>query len=185
LPRARNRNFAIIINKYIKRRISIKERLTVKLKELCSAKHITLSLAESCTGGRIGDYITNVSGSSVYFLGGIIAYSNEAKINILQVPSEIIAQFGAVSPQTALAMAKGAKTFFNSKLAASVTGIAGPAGGSAQKPVGLVYIALVSAKNEQVKAYNFSGTREQIKEQACITVLQNIVDSIEISKGQG
>src|SRR3989304_1406390 len=101
-----------------------------------------LSIAESCTGGLIGHRITNVPGSSDYFDGGVITYSNDAKIELLKVPEETIATYGAVSRQTAVAMAEGIRKLRGIEVGIGVTGIAGPAGGTEAKPVGLVYIAL-------------------------------------------
>ena len=112
--------------------------------ELLSQRGWTLAVAESCTGGLLGHRITNVSGSSAYFEGGIISYSNEAKEAVLAVPREILIEHGAVSRETALAMARGARRVLGTDLAVSVTGIAGPGGATAEKPVGLAYIAPVS-----------------------------------------
>ncbi len=106
------------------------------------ARGWTLATAESCTGGLVGHAITNVAGSSAYFLGGIIAYSNEAKRQLLGVPEALLAAYGAVSREVALAMARGARQAFGADVAISTTGIAGPSGGTAQKPVGTVYIAV-------------------------------------------
>lgn len=106
------------------------------------AKGWFLATAESCTGGLIGHTITNIAGSSAYFLGGIIAYANEAKRQLLGVPEALLATHGAVSCEVALAMAQGARRTLGADVAISATGIAGPSGGSAQKPVGTIYIAV-------------------------------------------
>lgn len=105
-----------------------------------------------------------------------MAYSNAAKVKILRVPGDVIAQFGAVSSQTALAMAKGARELFESGFAVAVTGIAGPEGGSPGKAVGLVYIALVSGNHGEVHEYHFQGTRGAVKEQTCLAALQLMID---------
>ena len=125
-----------------------------------------LSIAESCTGGLIGHRITNVPGSSDYFDGGVITYSNDAKIELLKVPEETIAAYGAVSRQTAVAMAEGIRKLRGIEVGIGVTGIAGPAGGTEAKPVGLVYIALSSHVRVECKEFRFHGDREMIKLQA-------------------
>lgn len=123
----------------------------------------TLALAESCTGGLIGHRVTSVSGSSDYFLGGVVSYSNEAKVELLHVDPEVLAQHGAVSPETARDMAVGARAAFGADLGLSVTGIAGPTGGSPAKPVGTVYIALATPEEVEVWHYRFHGNREAVK----------------------
>ncbi len=124
---------------------------------------LTLSTAESCTGGLLGNRITNLSGSSIYYLGGIVAYSNELKINMLNIDKEIIEIKGAVSSETAESMADNIKEITGSDYGIGITGIAGPTGGTKAKPVGLVYIG-VSGKNEtKVKEYQLKGKRKQIK----------------------
>lgn len=145
-----------------------KRQILLELKN----KKKTLAVAESCTGGLISHKITNVPGSSEYFLGGIIAYSNGVKIKVLGVPRETIKKYGAVSCQTALSMAEGIRRLLKSDIAASVTGIAGPQGGSKKKPKGIVYIALVDVKREKVYKKLFKGSRQSIKNQAANAVLQ-------------
>jgi nicotinamide-nucleotide amidase len=132
--------------------------------DLLKAKHWKLSLAESCTGGMISHRITNIPGNSDYFDRGIITYSNQAKMEMLKVPQETLITHGAVSSQTAEAMAIGIQKLSGTEVALSVTGIAGPGGGTPEKPVGLVYIGL--AKHDgtmETKEYRFSGDRELIK----------------------
>lgn len=131
--------------------------------EVLKEKGLTLSTAESCTGGRIGDLITDSPGSSEYFLGGVVAYDNRIKSRLLGVPPELISSHGAVSEPTALAMAEGARTGFGSDLAVAVTGIAGPGGGSREKPVGTVFLGLAAKSETIVRRYRFWGGREQIK----------------------
>jgi len=128
-------------------------------------KGLTISVAESCTGGLIGGMITDVPGSSRYFLGGIIAYSNQSKIEILNVSSKTIEEHGAVSDQTVREMAWGAKRVFNSSLGLAVTGIAGPEGGSIEKPVGTVFIGLAAEDRIFTAGYRFHGTRGEIKQE--------------------
>ena len=150
----------------------------VTLEELAGRKlkehGLTLAVAESCTGGLIGHRLTEVPGSSDYFLGGVISYSNEAKHDLLKVPTEVLAQKGAVSPETAREMAKGVRETFHAAVGLSVTGIAGPSGGSAAKPVGTVYIGLATGDGEDVWHYKFSGNRSQIKTLTAETALDRL-----------
>jgi nicotinamide-nucleotide amidase len=139
------------------------ETLEEVLGKLLLQKKKTLAIAESCSGGLISNRITNVSGSSRYFLSSVIAYSNKAKINFLKVPSEVLRKFGAVSKETAKAMARNIRDIACSDIGIGVTGIAGPTGGSTKKPVGLVYIALSTKDKIEVKEFRFSGDRVAIK----------------------
>lgn len=130
---------------------------------LASHKH-TLSIAESCTGGWLSERITSVSGSSTYFLMGIVSYSNEAKMQLLSVSEDTLIKYGAVSRQTALEMAKGIMQKSGSDVSIAITGIAGPTGGTGEKPVGTVYIAAIAADgNETCHRFLFSGAREKIR----------------------
>ena len=126
----------------------------------------TLSIAESCTGGLVCDRITNVSGSSDYFMGGMVTYSNESKAEHLGIPSAIIKRYGAVSPQVARRMAQGVRKAFNTTFGLSTTGVAGPTGGTKRAPVGRVFIAISDGKRDFVKKLDLKGTRREIKEQA-------------------
>lgn len=126
----------------------------------------TLAVAESCTGGLVGHRITNVPRSSDYFLQGVIAYSNEAKTSLLDVPSDLIESDGAVSYQVAQAMAAGVRKRAKADLGVGITGIAGPSGGTKEKPVGLVYIALAWEEGSEVSKNLFLGQREAIKFQS-------------------
>ncbi|MBC7264522.1 MAG: CinA family protein [Chloroflexi bacterium] len=128
------------------------------------AARLTLAVAESCTGGLLAHHITNVPGSSNYFLGGVIAYSNEVKVRLLGVPVETIEQHSAVSWQTALAMARGVRQRLGADVALSITGIAGPTGGTPEKPVGLVYLGLAADDAERWEEHRWSGTRLENKE---------------------
>ena len=141
---------------------------------ILTLRNKTIALAESCTGGLISNLLTNVSGSSAYFIESIIAYSNEAKIKLLHVSSQTIEKFGAVSSQTASAMAKGIKELAGSDYGLSITGIAGPTGETSQKPVGLVYIGLAHQNGVDTSEHKFFGTREIIKQKAAQTALDTI-----------
>jgi len=149
--------------------------LEEKVGELLSQRGWTLAVAESCTGGLLGHRITNVSGSSAYFEGGVISYSNEAKEAVLGVPREILIEHGAVSRETALAMARGARRVLGTDLAVSVTGIAGPTGGTPEKPVGLAYIALAAEGAELCDKHVWQGDRAANKEQSAEAALKLIL----------
>jgi nicotinamide-nucleotide amidase len=131
--------------------------------ELLREKGLTISVAESCTGGLIGNLLTNVSGSSHYFQGGIIVYSNQTKVDLLNVSSETIERNGAVSDQTVREMAEGVKKRMDTDIGLAVTGIAGPEGGSKEKPVGTVHIGMSTGNETFSRKYRFWVTREQIK----------------------
>jgi PncC family amidohydrolase len=134
----------------------------------------TLSLAESCTGGRVGDRITNVPGSSDYFVGSIVAYSYDAKERLLGVRHDTLYTHGAVSGETALEMARGARHALGTDVALAVTGIAGPGGGLPGKPVGTTWIAVSGRDGETVETHRWEGDREVNKElsvEAALAVL--------------
>lgn len=130
---------------------------------LAIEKHKTIATAESCTGGLVGHRITEVSGSSDVYKGGLVVYSNEAKMDMLDVEKRTLEKFGAVSAETAESMAKNVMKKFNADFGISVTGIAGPTGGTEEKPIGLVYIGLADKNNTKVKKYNFGDTRKRNK----------------------
>lgn len=135
---------------------------------------MTISTAESCTGGMIAAAITERPGASALFDRGFVTYSNNAKTEMLSVPAELLEKYGAVSEQCARAMAAGALKHSRADLAVSVTGIAGPDGGSPEKPVGLVYIGVALKKKEpEIYRHHFEGTRTQIRTQACKKALEH------------
>ena len=161
----------------LKRKTSSKnESLEIKAGCFLKKKKNTLALAESCTGGLVSHRITNVSGSSVYFLGSVVSYSNAAKVSLLGVPQENIKKHGAVSRQTALAMAKGVRALFNAAVSAAITGIAGPGGGTKEKPVGLAFIAVIFGNRAKTRKIICKGTRESIKTQFADAVLKMILE---------
>ena len=141
-------------------------------------KNITLAVAESCTGGLIGYTITGESGCSAYFLGGIIAYSNRIKIEQLNVVPESLDLHGAVSNVVAYQMADGVRKKFGADIAVSVTGIAGPGGGTAEKPVGTVFIAVAKGDDIRVEKFIFSGNRREIQQQTAAVALRMVEESI-------
>ena len=140
--------------------------------KLLKEKGKKLAVAESCTGGLLGKMITDIPGSSEYFIGGIIAYSNELKQKLLSVPEDIIQKFGAVSEECARAMAHGAVNNLGATIGISVTGVAGPDGGTAEKPVGLVYIGLAAPGKLTVKQYNFGKERDRNRDRSAISALE-------------
>ena len=142
------------------------------LHELLGKKGETFGCAESCTGGLVADSIVNLPGASAVFKGGIVAYANEVKERVLAVSPEILQNHGAVSPECAVAMAEGACRTLDCSCAVSTTGIAGPDGGSAEKPVGLVYIAAVYRGVTAVKELRLRGSRRMIRERAAAQALQ-------------
>lgn len=137
-------------------------------------KKLTLAVAESCTGGLISNRITNVAGSSDYFLCGIVAYSNGIKERLLGVSGKSIKKYGVVSKQVALEMAKGVRLIVKTDIGIGITGVAGPTGGTKTKPVGLVYIVFAADKKEIVKEFRFKGSRKDIKFQASEAALNLI-----------
>ena len=138
-----------------------------------------IAVAESCTGGLIGHLITNVPGSSRYFLGDVVAYSNEAKLTLLGVNEITIHRYGAVSRECAGEMVKGVVKLFKANVGISTTGIAGPGGGTPEKPVGLAYIGLLTPKKMVVNRYIFKGKREETKEKISLRALEDMVNLLE------
>jgi len=149
------------------------------IRSILVKKRLTLSVCESCTGGMLGSIITHVPGSSKYFLGGIIAYSNDIKRRIVGVPSYVLKKYGAVSPEVAGKMAQGVRRVFKSDIGIGITGIAGPSGGSRKKPVGLVYISLSYKKSILVKKLLLKGGRDQIRKRVCKEALSLLKCSLQ------
>jgi nicotinamide-nucleotide amidase len=141
---------------------------------LLKQRRLKLAIAESCTGGLIGKKITNIAGSSEYFDRGAVVYSNLAKTEMLGVPQELIEKHGAVSSETAAAMAQGIRQAAHADLGLSVTGIAGPDGGTEKKPVGLVYIALATPQGVKTKEHRIFGDREQVRMRAAQMALDMV-----------
>ncbi len=139
---------------------------------ILTERKLTISVAESCTGGDISHRITNISGSSTYFNRGIVTYSNEAKVGMLHVPEELIEKFGAVSEEVAGAMAEGIRKISGTDIGISVTGIAGPTGATPEKPIGLVYIGLTDHAGTVVKKYSFPDERVRFKDRTSQAALE-------------
>ena len=150
-------------------------RLAEELGRLLHEHDLTLALAESCTGGLIGSLITDVAGSSSYFLGSAVTYSYGAKEGILGVEHDTLLQYGAVSAETAAEMSQGARSIFGADLAVSVTGIAGPGGGMTGKPVGLVYVHLSAADAEIGERYLWDADRIGNKQLSAEAVLRLLI----------
>ena len=142
-------------------------------------RNLRLALAESCTGGLVGHRITNVPGSSEYFIGGVVSYSYEAKVSILGVSWDTLNDFGAVCRQTVLEMARGAKKLFDVDIAVSISGIAGPGGGTVDKPVGTTWVGLVADDSEWAHEFHFSGDREQNKSYSADAALQMLLSYLQ------
>jgi PncC family amidohydrolase len=155
--------------------------------ELLRQRGLRLAVAESCTGGLIGNWITNAAGSSTYFVGGVIAYAYEAKVRLLGVRWETLEKYGAVSRETALEMAHGARRALAADIGISVSGIAGPGGGMPDKPVGYTWIGLSAPGVEQAWSYVWDGDRVRNKELSAQQALRLLADYLEKSgkPGQG
>ena len=156
-----------------------RETIQSRLGKMFKQKKLTLSAVESCTGGLISKMITEVPGSSLYYKGGLTAYSNEIKLNVLGVQKKTLASFGDVSTECALEMALRAKKIFKTDFSVSTTGIAGPSGASAKKPIGLVYFGLAAPKETKTYKRIFKGDRKHIQKQAANFALNLVLKNIE------
>jgi len=138
----------------------------------CVARELTVATAESCTGGLVSHLLTEVPGASAYFAGGVVSYSDRVKVDALGVPTLTIERYGAVSAQAARAMAVGARERLGTKVAVAVTGIAGPDGGSAGKPVGLTFIAVARARRTELERHVWHGSRDANKRSSAEAALR-------------
>ena len=152
--------------------------LSQNIIKLLKKKKLTLSFAESCTGGLLASSITSVSGSSKVFTLGLVTYSNNAKINILKVPQNIISRHGAVSHETCMYMVRNLNRISKTNISVSITGVAGPNGGTRKKPVGLVYIGIKKGNKILVKKYFFKNKNRQQIQRATVNKALNLVLSI-------
>lgn len=157
--------------------------LAARVGARCLALGLRLGTVESCTGGLVGHLITETPGSSAWYVGGLVTYSDQLKRDLAGVPGEVLAAHGAVSAQAALAMATGGRDRTGADIGASVTGIAGPNGGSAQKPVGLTYVAVADASGAEVRRHVWSGTRADNKRASAEALLELILERIAIDAG--
>ena len=151
------------------------KKLSQKVIKLLTKKRLKISFAESCTGGLLSSSITSIGGSSKVFTLGLVTYSNQAKINILKVPKKIIIKYGAVSYQTCLFMVKNLSKISKTNISVSITGIAGPNGGTKQKPVGLVYIGIKKGNKILVKKYLFRNKKRNSIQKATVNKALNLV----------
>ena len=158
--------------------------LAARLQSRCVRGGLTLATAESCTGGLIGHLITELPGSSAYYLGGVIAYADRIKAGLLEVPETTLLAHGAVSAQVAAAMAEGALRRYGADLAVAVTGIAGPDGGSEAKPVGLTYVAIAGVAGTEVRRHLWHGDRASNKVQSAEATLHLALDRLGEGTGR-
>jgi PncC family amidohydrolase len=149
------------------------------LHEILLTRRITLAAAESCTGGLVSDRITNISGSSEYFPGGVVAYSYEAKVSLLGVSWDTLNTHGAVSEEVVLEMARGVRKLFSADIGVSVSGIAGPTGGLPDKPVGTTWLGLSANNGEWARHFVWDGDRLQNKYHSSEAALQFVLDYLE------
>ncbi len=155
------------------------EETEKKVAHLLTKNELTIATAESCTGGLIAHRLTNIPGSSAYFMTGLVTYSNPAKIQLLGVESETLEKHGAVSSEVAKEMAEGVKKRIKTDIGVSTTGIAGPGGGSEEKPVGTVHMGIATNDETLTKKFKFTGDRWQIKEQTSELALRWIAEILE------
>ena len=151
------------------------KKLSQKIVKLLSKKKLKISFAESCTGGLLSSVITSISGSSMVFTLGLVTYSNQAKINILKIPKRIIMRHGAVSYETCLSMVKNLSRISKTNISVSITGIAGPKGGTKLKPVGLVFIGIKKGNKKLVKKYLFKNKKRIYIQRAAIIKALNLI----------
>ena len=149
-----------------------------RLVAACREKGVTVATAESCTGGLVAGRITSVPGASEVFVGGVVSYANAVKRDVLGVPQEVLDRVGAVSAECAEAMARGVRARLKAGVAVSVTGIAGPDGGTPQKPVGLVYLGVATAAGVRTECLRLSGDREAIRRQAVERALDVLLEAV-------
>lgn len=152
--------------------------LAERLQGLCLERGIRVATAESCTGGLVAAALTAVPGSSGYMAGGVVSYSNEAKRDLLDVPEDVLAAHGAVSAQVARAMAEGARRRFGTDVAVSVTGVAGPDGGTAAKPVGLTYLGIADGDGFDVRRHVWDGDRAANRAASVVAALELLLERV-------
>jgi PncC family amidohydrolase len=156
----------------------LSRRLGLSLTE----KNLTLAVAESCTGGMVGGAITSIPGSSSYFRGGVIAYDNEVKRRLLRVPARVLDRSGAVSAGTVISMARGAQKLLAADCAIAVSGVAGPGGGTKEKPVGLVFIGIAVKNRARAFKERFKGTRAHLREQTVKRALELLIEALALGR---
>ena len=152
--------------------------LAARVGAACRERGVRLATAESCTGGLVAHLITEVPGSSDYFTGGIVTYANDVKIGLVDVPADVLEAHGAVSAQVARAMAEGARSRLGTTIAVSITGIAGPGGGSDEKPVGLTYVAVADQAGADVRRHLWTGDRSTNKRDSAVAALELLLERL-------
>jgi PncC family amidohydrolase len=155
------------------------ESLELRLGGLLKGRHLWLAVTESSTGGLLGHLITNAPGSSTYFRGGVIAYANEVKAGVLGVSTQTLERYGAVSKETVIEMARGVRKVLNADIGVAISGIAGPGGGTDEKPVGTTVIGMSALEQESTQKFLFPGERLDVKMQAAQAAMQMVVDFLE------
>lgn len=154
------------------------DQLLARVSALFAASGLTVATAESCTGGLLAKLLTDVAGSSAWVRGGVVAYANEVKQGVLGVSPGTLERFGAVSAETVRAMAEGARNLLGADLAVAISGVAGPGGGSTEKPVGTVYLDLYDGATHVVEARRFGGDRDGVRTWSALTALRMLEDHL-------
>jgi PncC family amidohydrolase len=157
--------------------------LAERLQAICLGAGLTVATAESCTGGRVADVLTDVAGASGYIRGGVVAYADDVKAALLDVPAAVIARHGAVSAQAARAMAAGARVRLGADIAVAITGIAGPSGAVPGKPVGLVYVAVADRAGVEIRRFAWPGDREANKVASARAALELLLERATAAAG--
>jgi PncC family amidohydrolase len=154
----------------------MKEKTETTIGKLLRQRGLRLAVAESCSGGRLADHITDIPGSSDYFVGGVVAYAYEAKVALIHVSWDTLRKYGAVSRETVIEMARGVRSALGADIGVSLSGIAGPSGGTPEKPVGTTWIGLSANDGEWARMFVFEGNRRANKEAAAQAALQFVLD---------
>ncbi len=157
----------------------MEKTLETQIGVLLRARGLKLGIVESCTGGLVADRITDIAGASEYFLGAIVAYDNQVKINLLNMPQQILEQYGAVSEQAVCAMAEAGRALRQANIVISISGIAGPAGGSPEKPVGSVWLGLAAPEGTWARSFRSNGNRRENKMAFSEAALQLMLDYLQ------
>jgi len=152
--------------------------LADRLQATCLARGLTVATAESCTGGLVGHALTSIPGASSYYLGGLITYADALKRDLAGVPAEVLETHGAVSAQVAIAMAEGVRDRIGADVAVSVTGVAGPDGGTGSKPVGLTYVGIADGHGSDVRRYRWVGDRASNQLDSALAVLELAIERV-------
>jgi PncC family amidohydrolase len=163
----------------------MKEKTETTIGKLLRQRGLRLAVAESCSGGRLADHITDIPGSSDYFVGGVVAYAYEAKVALIHVSWDTLRKYGAVSRETVIEMARGVRSALGADIGVSLSGIAGPSGGTPEKPVGTTWIGLSANDGEWARMFGFEGTRRANKEAAAQAALQFVLDYLNGKPANG